>query len=63
MSGVLPIIFASSLLAIPGTIKAFVDPQATGTLGKILGAFDYNRPLYAILYLSLIHIYIISKAK
>ena len=54
MSGVLPIIFASSLLAIPGTIKAFVDPQATGTLGKILGAFDYNRPLYAILYFILI---------
>ena len=27
MSGVLPIIFASSLLAIPGTIKAFVAPN------------------------------------
>lgn len=30
MSGVLPIIFASSLLAIPGTIKAFVAPNGTG---------------------------------
>ena len=27
MSGVLPIIFASSILAIPGTIKAFLPPE------------------------------------
>ena len=54
MSGVMPIIFASSLLAIPGTIKAFVDPQATGFWGKLLGVFDYNKPVYAILYFLLI---------
>ncbi|MBC8570271.1 preprotein translocase subunit SecY [Zongyangia hominis] len=54
MSGVMPIIFASSLLAIPGTIKAFVDPSATSFWGKFLGAFDYNKPVYAILYFLLI---------
>ena len=30
MSGVLPIIFASTFLAIPGTIVGFVDPSAEG---------------------------------
>ena len=54
MSGVMPIIFASSLLSIPGTIKAFVDPSETGFWGKFLGAFDYNTAVYAILYFLLI---------
>ncbi len=54
MSGVMPIIFASSLLSIPGTIKGFVDPNATTTLGKVLGWFDYNRLPYAIIYFILI---------
>ena len=54
MSGVMPIIFASSLLAIPGTIKGFVDPNAERFVGKFLGLFDYNQWLYAILYFVLI---------
>lgn len=54
MSGVLPVIFASSFLAIPGTIKGFVDPAGTTTLGKVLGWFDYNTALYAVLYFLLI---------
>ena len=54
MSGVMPIIFASSLLSIPGTIKAFVDPSESGFWGKFLGAFDYNTAVYAILYFLLI---------
>ena len=54
MSGVMPIIFASSLLAIPGTIKGFVDPNAERLVGKILGLFDYNQWLYAVLYFLLI---------
>lgn len=54
MSGVLPIIFASSLLAIPGTIKGFVDPAGTTTLGQILGWFNYNTVPYAVLYFLLI---------
>lgn len=54
MSGVMPIIFASSLLAIPGTIKAFVNPAADGFMAAFLGAFNYNTPLYAVLYFLLI---------
>lgn len=54
MSGVMPIIFASSLLAIPGTIKGFVDPQALGFWGKFLGVFDYDKPIYAIIYFLMI---------
>lgn len=54
MSGVMPIIFASSLLAIPGTIKGFVDPLGTTFWGRLLGVFDYNKPVYAILYFLLI---------
>jgi preprotein translocase subunit SecY len=42
MSGVLPVIFASSLLSIPGTIKGFVDPNTTTTLGRVLAWFDYD---------------------
>ena len=54
MSGVMPIIFASSLLAIPGTIIGFVDPDAERWVGKFLGLFDYNQWLYAVLYFLLI---------
>lgn len=54
MSGVLPIIFASAFLAIPGTIKGFVDPNGERLVGQILGWFDYNTAPYAILYFLLI---------
>ena len=36
MSGVLPIIFASTFLAIPGTIVGFVDPNAEGGFAKFI---------------------------
>ena len=56
MSGVLPIIFASAFLSIPGTIKSFVySGGAVDTLGyKLLSLFDYNSWLYAVLYFLLI---------
>ncbi len=54
MSGVMPIIFASALLSLPGMIKSFIDPQGVRTIGKILGWFNYNTPIYAVLYLVLI---------
>lgn len=54
MSGVLPIIFASTFLAIPGTIKGFVDPEGTTGFGRFLGAFDSDTVLYAVLYFILI---------
>ena len=54
MSGVLPIIFASSILAIPGTIKAFVPLNTEGLLYKFLSIFNYNTGWYAMIYILLI---------
>ncbi|MEG0018336.1 MAG: preprotein translocase subunit SecY, partial [Hydrogenoanaerobacterium sp.] len=59
MSGVLPIIFASALLSIPGTIKgfAYATPtmeQTQSFLYKFLSMFDYNNFAYAALYFLLI---------
>ena len=54
LSGVLPVIFASSLLAIPTTIGAFVTPAEGGLMEAILKALNYDSPIYAILYLLLI---------
>lgn len=54
MSGVLPIIFASSLMAIPGTIGAFVTVKEGGFWDGFFKLFEYNNWLYAILYFVLI---------
>lgn len=55
MSGVLPIIFASTFLAIPGTIVGFVDPNAEGGFAKFISnVFSTNSIWYAILYFILI---------
>ena len=51
MSGVLPIIFASTFLAIPGTIVGFVDPNAEGGFAKFISnVFSTNSIWYAVLY-------------
>lgn len=54
MSGVLPIIFASTILAVPSTINGFVNASATSFLGRFLSLFNYNTPWYAIIYFILI---------
>ena len=54
MSGVLPIIFASTILAIPSTINGFVNAAADSFLGKFLSLFNYNTLLYAVIYFILI---------
>ncbi len=54
MSGVMPIIFASSLLAIPNTIRLFVHPTPGGFWDSLLGAFNYTTIWYAVLYFVLI---------
>ena len=54
MSGVMPIIFASSILSIPSMVRNFIDPGKERLIGKILGVFDYNTWFYAVLYLFLI---------
>ena len=54
MSGVLPVIFASSIMAIPGTIAGFAGVDMNSMLGKILGVLNYTHWFYAILYFFLI---------
>ena len=56
MSGVLPVIFASTFLAIPGTIGGFLNlnPVEHPKLTFFFSMFSYNSVLYAVLYFLLI---------
>lgn len=54
MSGVLPVIFASTFLSIPSTIGSFANLDPTSFWGQFVAAFGYNTPLYAVLYFLLI---------
>ena len=54
MSGVMPIIFASSLMAIPGTLAAFIQPEEGSFWASFLQIFNYNSGFYAFLYFILI---------
>jgi len=55
MSGVMPIIFASSMVSIPITIISFVNPNPTGGFSRVLwNLFSTTSPLYIILTFGLI---------
>ena len=54
MAGVLPIIFASSILSIPSTILAFMGENSTSSFAKVLKLFSYQQPIYVVLYLLMI---------
>ncbi|MPN39783.1 Protein translocase subunit SecY [bioreactor metagenome] len=54
MSGVMPVIFASSLISIPGTIKSIFNITGTGFWSTFLGWFNYNGVAYALIYAMLI---------
>jgi preprotein translocase subunit SecY len=53
MSGVMPVIFASALISIPGTIKSLFSINE-GVWATILGWFNYNMWGYAVIYAFLI---------
>ena len=53
LGGVLPIIFASSILSIPATIKLMV-PGVTGWVDNLIQMFSQRSWLYAVLYFILI---------
>ena len=53
LGGVLPIIFASSILSIPGTINLFAKVK-DGFWGAFFNAFDTSGWLYNVLYFILI---------
>lgn len=54
MSGVMPIIFASSLISIPGTIITLFNVDTSKGFGKFLATFNYTGWVYAVLYFILI---------
>ena len=53
MSGVMPIIFASTLCSIPNMIGSFLQVDG-GFWGAFFEVFNYNSALYAVIYLLLI---------
>ncbi len=53
-SGVIPPIFASSLLLLPTTVASFIGGQGPGWLNTITAALGHGQPLYMLLYAALI---------
>ena len=53
-SGVIPPIFASSLLLLPTTGANFAQSNGTGVLATIATYLGHGRPLYMLLYVALI---------
>ena len=54
LGGVMPIIFASSILSIPSTIQLFVKPEEGSFWDKFFDAFSTSGWVYAVLYFVLI---------
>lgn len=54
MAGVIPVIFASSLLQFPATITGFFTATPGGTWGNILNFIKISEPFGAVLYFVLI---------
>ena len=56
MSGVMPIIFASSIVSLPATIAMFfgVTSKSEGFWGTFLAAFEATSPIYIVAYIALI---------
>ncbi|MGN0452350.1 MAG: preprotein translocase subunit SecY [Ruminococcus sp.] len=54
LGGVMPVIFASSILSIPSTINAFVKADANSGWGKFFALFSPDSWLYLVLYFLLI---------
>jgi preprotein translocase subunit SecY len=53
-SGVIPPIFASSLLLLPATASSFATNQSTGILSTLTTYLGHGRPLYMLAYAALI---------
>lgn len=54
MSGVMPIIFASSILSLPGTIGMFAAPKTDSFWGKFVAVFTPEHWAYSLMYFVLI---------
>jgi len=53
-SGVIPVIFASSLLLLPTTISTFSGTQSSGIMNTILAYFGQGQPLYLLFFSGMI---------
>jgi preprotein translocase subunit SecY len=53
-SGVIPVIFASSLLLLPTTISTFSGTQGSGIMNTILAYFGQGQPLYLLFFAGMI---------
>ena len=56
MAGVMPIIFASSIVSLPATILTFfgIDKNSGGFWGTVLKVLDATSPVYIVVYIVLI---------
>ncbi|MBQ3604223.1 MAG: preprotein translocase subunit SecY [Clostridia bacterium] len=54
MSGVMPVIFASSILSLPPTIQMFVDVEEGSPWETFFGIFQATHPVYVVLYFVMI---------
>ena len=54
MSGVMPVIFASSILSLPPTIEMFVNVEEGSGWDKFFGIFQATHPVYVVLYFVMI---------
>ncbi|HZK39646.1 MAG TPA: preprotein translocase subunit SecY [Clostridia bacterium] len=54
MSGVMPIIFASSILSLPPTVQMFMNVEEGSGLGKFFNLFNQQNWFYAIIYFFMI---------
>lgn len=54
MAGVMPVIFASTIITVPSTIAAFFTPTEGSFWAGFVNAFSQGSPLYIIVYLLLI---------
>lgn len=56
-SGVMPIIFASSIMTLPATIQMMVHPKAGSLSESIFKLFSQSNPIYIVLYILLIFMF------
>ncbi|MDO4287101.1 MAG: preprotein translocase subunit SecY [Eubacteriales bacterium] len=56
-SGVMPIIFAASIMSLPSTIEMMVNPKSGSIADAIFNLFSSSNPFYIVLYVLLIFMF------
>ncbi len=56
-SGVMPIIFAASIMSLPSTIEMLVNPKDGSIADRIFNWFSSTHPIYIVLYIMLIFMF------